>query len=443
MLTIKQSTAANSNFRFATGRGIVGSISQAQATITSVEDINVSYIEPHVQSFIPPATTTTFDLQVMRSSNNQIVSISGQQGTANRIPFTAKLRSRSNEITGTAIDNSLILLQHINTAEEALSPLIDVNPGSVVIIENIIDNYTAFTQTANTFSNTLLQTTTTNVVLGMGVQGLGIADGTIVTGINGANVTLSIAANHTVDSGTVRFTSNDNKRYGISKNRYISKRLALSDGMDAEDLRVLITAYKPDSTDVEVYAKILNGVDGDTFNDKDWSKLVQVTNNGLYSDSLNPNDYREFEYTFDSSPAVVNITGTGRTDVSVNASNTTLEGFGTEFNTELTAGDTIKLIRTSDNELYDIRKITSITDYNTIVLNQAPSFTADGIVLQKVLEPYTAFKYKHNDGIVRYYNDAGAYFDGYKYMAIKIVLRAASSAVVPTVQDIRAIAISV
>jgi hypothetical protein len=351
--------------------------------------------------------------------------------------------SRSNEISGSAITDTFVYQQLISTVAPNLSPLVDTYPGSVVVIENVVDNYTETVKNANTFSNTTLQTNTASLVVGMSVGGLGVADGTTITAIAGSNCTLSIPATQTIDAGDYVFSANEHRAHGVSKNRYVSKRLALADGMDAEDVRVLLTAYRPQGTEVEVYAKIMSTTDADVFNNKDWSPLVCVENADVRSDSLNTKDYREFVYTFADEPTNVRITGTGRTDVSTNASNTTLEGFGTAFDDELVVGDFIKLSRTSDNTLYDIRRVAAITDYNTITLDNAPSFTNDGIQLSKIVRPKMAFKYKSNDGIVRYYNEAGAYFDTYKYMAIKIVLRAVNSAVVPTVQDVRAIATSI
>lgn len=442
-LTLKQSTATSDSFLFVADRRIVGDRSQAQAKIKSIDNLGVSYIEPHIQTYVPPATTTSFTMTVTRSSNNELVTQSGQYGISNRVPFPAVLKSRSNEISGSSINDTFEYQQLISTVATNLSPLVDTYPGSVVVVENVVDNYAESLKTANTFSNTTLQTNTTSLAVGMSVGGLGIPYGTVISAIDGSNCTISIPSDQTIDAGVFVFGSNDHREHGISKNRYVSKRLALADGMDAEDVRVLITAYRPQGTEVEVYAKIMSATDADTFNNKDWSPLVCVENADIRSDSLNTKDYREFTYTFANEPTSVRVTGTGRTDVSANAANTTLEGFGTAFDDELVEGDFIKLTRTSDETLYDIRRVQTITDYNTIVLNAAPSFTNDGIKIYKIVRPKMAFKYKGNDNIVRYYNDNGAYFDTYKYMAIKIVLRAINSAVVPTVQDVRAIATSI
>ena len=37
--------------------------------------------------------------------------------------------------------------------------------------------------------------------------------------------------------------------------------VTLADGLDAEDIKVYVNAYKPANTDIKVYAKILNETD--------------------------------------------------------------------------------------------------------------------------------------------------------------------------------------
>jgi hypothetical protein len=440
-LVLNSSTTANSSFKLLADRGIVGSISQAVANIDSIDNINISFIEPHLQIFHAPGTSTLLDFTVSRASNNQTVSIVGEMGIANRISFPAVLKSRTNEVSGASFVDSFSFQQTLNSGTSVLSPLVDLYPGSIVVVENVVDDYQASLQTANTFSNSTLQTDVTNIVPGMGVTGLGIPLGTIVTSVNASSsqLILSNDANLTLDEQTVEINANEIAGFGVSTNRYVSKRLSLSDGLDAEDIKVYITCFKPSGTEVEIYAKILHTTDGDNFQDKNWSPLQQATNIGVYSDSLNLNDYRDFEYTFRHTPPSIRASGT----VTTNSSCTTLDGFGTEFDSELVEGDFIRISTPGDDDIFDIRKVTTVTDFNTIVVDVAPSANGDGQKIYKVIQPYTAFKNKRNDSIVRYYNQDGAFFDTYKYLAIKIVLRSENSAIVPAVQDIRALAVSI
>lgn len=85
---------------------------------------------------------------------------------------------------------------------------------------------------------------------------------------------------------------------GNSLTRYISKTVTLAEGMDAETLTVWIDAYKPATTEVYIYAKIWNSEDPNTFDSNPWTRMVQTSNLGVYSDSNNVEDYVEFEYQF-------------------------------------------------------------------------------------------------------------------------------------------------
>lgn len=88
---------------------------------------------------------------------------------------------------------------------------------------------------------------------------------------------------------------------GRAKARYISKKVVLADGQEAEDLRVYLTAYKPSGSDVHVYYKVLNGEDSDTFDQSRWIPMNRVTDQGftanaVYSSSSNRNDFLELVY---------------------------------------------------------------------------------------------------------------------------------------------------
>ena len=69
-----------------------------------------------------------------------------------------------------------------------------------------------------------------------------------------------------------------------------------------EDIKVYITAYKPSTSNIYVYAKILSTDDDTKFDDRDWTLLEQVSPAGTFSDSLNEKSFIELEYTFKQTP---------------------------------------------------------------------------------------------------------------------------------------------
>jgi hypothetical protein len=183
----------------------------------------------------------------------------------------------------------------------------------------------------------------------------------------------------------------------------------------------------------------MNFTDGDLFNEKDWTLLDQVTSAATYSDSLNEEDYREFEYTFPKAPPATRIAGFAASTSAC----TTVTGVDSTFLTDLTAGDLIKVVRTSNTLDYDIVRVASIASDTSLTTTTTLSMTTTGAYIEKVDQPKAAFKYCRNNNIVRYHNAAGAPYDAYKYLAIKIVLRSPYSYLVPTLGDVRALAVSV
>lgn len=96
-------------------------------------------------------------------------------------------------------------------------------------------------------------------------------------------------------------SENGVKSGGNSKTKYISRKVTLADGQDAEDLKVYVTAYKPSTAQVFVYYKALHREDSDTFNDAKWIPMTQNTSSGFtsnseYSSSENTEDFIELTY---------------------------------------------------------------------------------------------------------------------------------------------------
>lgn len=65
---------------------------------------------------------------------------------------------------------------------------------------------------------------------------------------------------------------------GAALSKYVTKRVVLDDGQEAEDLRVYVNANIPVGAGVEVYAKLLNNkTDTTQFKDRPWVKLDQTS----------------------------------------------------------------------------------------------------------------------------------------------------------------------
>jgi hypothetical protein len=78
---------------------------------------------------------------------------------------------------------------------------------------------------------------------------------------------------------------------GEARSKYVSRQVVLDDGQEAEDLRVYLSQYVPNGTDVKVYGRFLHQSDPAPFEEKDWIELT-TTPPTVTSSSF-------IEYTYD------------------------------------------------------------------------------------------------------------------------------------------------
>jgi hypothetical protein len=120
---------------------------------------------------------------------------------------------------------------------------------------------------------------------------------------------LDLARTHTIYIDNIVNTNTYNETAasgGALYNRYISKTITLAEGQDAEDMRVVLTSYRPPGTDVKVWAKILHAEDADPFALRPWIELEKIaSSNTSYSSLSDRNDFIEYQYGFPSA----NLTG--------------------------------------------------------------------------------------------------------------------------------------
>lgn len=102
-----------------------------------------------------------------------------------------------------------------------------------------------------------------------------------------------------INSNTLNETSASG---GKLYNKYISKTITLAERQDAEDLRVILTAYRPPTTDVRVWVRLLHAEDGTNFALRPWVEMEKMDDaDGIYSSSANKNDFIEYSYKFPDS----------------------------------------------------------------------------------------------------------------------------------------------
>jgi len=78
--------------------------------------------------------------------------------------------------------------------------------------------------------------------------------------------------------------------------KYISKTVELASDLDAEDLNVILTGYRPAGTDIKVYIKAQSPFDGAAMNTVPWTELELFEGVGIFSSTTNIRDYKEYRY---------------------------------------------------------------------------------------------------------------------------------------------------
>ena len=245
---------------------------------------------------------------------------------------------------------------------------------------------------------------------------------------------------------------------GNATAKYVSKRVVLAEGQDAEDLVVYLSAYKPSNTNVRVFAKLLNGEDSSGIDNKWWTPLNQNTSPAVVSSRIDRNDFREFAYDLPFKSAInaasvsamseYEIYGTfsaanGISANTLSISNTTpldigslVYFLGTNANGVSNGFFSVLFANTTALKLAVPGTETEVAITNTSITNSDPNFI--------YTVPQTAFKDKTNSNIVTYYSSTGAQFSSYKTFAIKIVMTSEEgSHIVPRLSDMRAIALQV
>ena len=117
-------------------------------------------------------------------------------------------------------------------------------------------------------------------------------------------------------------TGENGKSGGEALVKYISRKVTLAEGQDAEDIKVYLTGYRPSGSDIRVYGKFLNASDSDSFDDVDWVELT-MSSKSLYSDISQIDDFKEFEYSIPAS----SLTGPNEEFQYVNSNAVTFTGY--------------------------------------------------------------------------------------------------------------------
>ena len=447
-LFLKNSNATSTTY-FETGDMIVGIDSGAYTTIQRVEDLNISVLDTDFSMDIPTQMKVTTDFSVC-NWNGTIFEVKDIGASATPLSLYSPNFLDKYYVPGQTNTSLNVIISRSN--EVRISDQTN-NPGY--------------------FSGSLLYDESDDsgnqgksMVYRVKVDHVGEGSNKYETpkfDFNYMNVSTSYwqISNDCLDEHT-------NDGNAITKN--ISNKLVFGKGKNAEDIRVIMNAYKANGTDIKVYAKILNEADPDAFDDKFWTELELKDGIGEFSDTRNKNDFREYTFGFPSSPPVGDLLSATvdelvADDTNANTQfNYTASSTSYDLSTDLSDGDIIRITDALFEDNYGIFQIESITDNGngtgTIVVTetfggpenyaQFEDLIADsgGMTIRKIGDPnamdgtqYTAFNNTQNFNIVRYYTPTG-FYDTYNTVAIKVILLSENDNLVPFVDDYRVIGVS-
>lgn len=229
---------------------------------------------------------------------------------------------------------------------------------------------------------------------------------------------------------------------GLAKSRHISTKVKFDGDRFAEDLKVYMTAYRPVGSDIKVYARLYNSADPEAFDDKAWTPLAYTSNVNKFSSTEDENNFIEYELSIPQySESSNTLPGSFRSTYL----NDSLVATGVTPSDYIANNDIIKLYSPAFPDNHAVLVVKEATANGLILTSGISSnnVVGSGLLVDTLKYQNIAFNNILNDNVVRYYNSSRAQFDTFDSMQIKIVFLADKSYLVPKVDQIQVIGVSV
>jgi len=295
-LYLKDSSATQSS-KFAATNTLTGEVSKATATIGTVLNKNMSYVQPNIGRTNTTRTKTTMDAQRLFRDDTNANYTKGNIDFNNQTYFndvSTVVRSRSNELADHATTRSFTFRVNMSNLSSQTprytSPFVDTDAATIKMFEYDINEQYVTAGSFTVGESYIIRTVGSTSFTGIGA------------GSNAVDVQFTATG---VGSGTGTAFIDESVSDAEGKARYISKLVTLADNLDAEDLNVYLTAYRPPGTTIEVYAKFLAEDDPEQFDAKVWTQLTGQASNP-FSQNSNRFDFKEHEFNLKSAAPVTN-----------------------------------------------------------------------------------------------------------------------------------------
>ena len=234
-MIILENSTATSTTKFTGSTTIIGASSLASASLTTVSNLPISYIQPAIYRTNFTQTSTSLKASKLYNGVNESNTKNLAFNDTNYLyEQTYYIKSKSIDPLSSGFELE-VTLKNGSASTRDTSPVIDHEISSVLLAEYRVN---------------------------------------------------TIAANDTTELG----------RVGAATSKYVSKMVQLADGMDAIHSRVLIGAYRPVNTDLRVYVKFQSFTDIRPFAEVEWTEMQLKAETSSRSSTANRYDYRDFEY---------------------------------------------------------------------------------------------------------------------------------------------------
>jgi hypothetical protein len=238
-------TSANNRF-FLSNRWIKGQSTSDVGKIVSLDTLKADlvcikgdYISPSNTSIIPYGKFSPSTST--RDSDYSLINMNNDTiFSARRFVVSRSVESNTSLSSSTMKDGSLEVKLDLATNNRYASPVFDTSRISAIIVQSLINNST--TGEANAISG------------------------------------------------------------GSATARYITRRVTLDEGQDAEDLKVYFDGYRPSGSNFNVYYKVINSEDSDSFDKSRWIAMDIDNSSTAYSSSEDRSDFQEFSFSVPSYP---------------------------------------------------------------------------------------------------------------------------------------------
>jgi hypothetical protein len=388
---------ANSSLKFSNSATIYGSISNAYVSNTSLVDIKINEAATALDLITPAQSeyNSTITFNYTLAANGQTI-----------VDTTPFVKNVSNFTTYTF------------TPEDSA-----VFPSRSNEISAIVASGTP-TVYANDYGNSVIVQVTPNIINDFISPNIGVLKDIVLT-------------RYVINNDY----SNENTKYGNAYSKHITTKVNLEANVAAEDIQVYLNAYRPNGTDLKVFAKIYNNLDLDAFDDKDWTLLEQKSS-AVNAFSKNKNDIIEYSFGFAQYPNT-EFTSNGYVSTVIDQSN--VAGTGTTFTTDYAANDLVKIYPVLFPNNYIVAIVNNVTSNTLLTLKSNisnTSITGSGLKIDKLQYKHQAFNNITTDNVVRYYSSSMTEFDKFNSFKLKIVFLTNNNYSIPFVDSMRAIAVS-